>query len=126
MASVRFGGEPEFDAVGGVIDRKEAKTLFKGQFVLRAVILVHVAPIAGLMPLNGKQDVVLRQLAEGVRRGHDLTKPEFGNRPSYCAHVTPPATVSWSRTAWMAWSMSWLVSVQCFLGSPAITAHLKR
>jgi hypothetical protein len=36
----------------------------------------------------------LRQLAERVRRGYDLPKPEFGNRPGFCAHVTPPATVS--------------------------------
>ncbi len=79
VASVSLGGEPEFDAIGGVIDRKESKALFKGQFVLRAVILVHVAPIAGLVPLNGKQDVVLRQLVERARCGYDLAKPEFGD-----------------------------------------------
>src|ERR1039458_1959425 len=94
VASVSLGGEPEFDAIGGVIDRKESKALFKGQFVFCPVVLVHVAPIAGLVPLNAKQDVVLRQLAECVRRGYDLAKPKSGDGEGLRAHVTPPATIS--------------------------------
>src|SRR5664280_1380460 len=93
-ASVSLGDDPELDAASGVINRKETKALFKGQFILLPVMLVHVSPITGLMPLDGKQDVVLRQLVERVRRGYHLAKPKLGDRHGCSAHGMPPATIS--------------------------------
>ena len=58
VASVGLGDEPEFDAAFGVIYRPKARAFDKRTLVGCAVVFANVAPIAGLMPPNGKQDEV--------------------------------------------------------------------
>src|ERR1039458_6832516 len=79
VASVCLGDEPEFDAVAGVIHGPKTPAFNERELIGCAVFFAHVAPIAGLMPPDCKQDVLLRQSVERVRRGYDLAKPEFGN-----------------------------------------------
>ena len=92
--AICLGDEPEFDATSGVIHGPKPRAFDERTLVGCVAIRVHVAPISRLMSLDAREDVLLRQSVEGVRRGYDLAKPEFGNRPGCCAQVTPPATMS--------------------------------
>src|ERR1022692_4237772 len=46
--TIRFGDDPEFDAVGIVIDRPETEALLQGQFVLLTIFFADIPPITGL------------------------------------------------------------------------------
>ena len=70
--SVGFCDDPEFDSLCGEIGREKAKALFQGQFILLAVFLRQVAPITGLMPLDGCQNVILGKLSTLGRKYGDV------------------------------------------------------
>ena len=55
-------------------NRLSAKSawLFQGQFILLAVFLRQVAPITGLMPLDGCQNVILGKLSTLGRKYGDV------------------------------------------------------
>ena len=42
------------------------------------VICVHVAPVAGLMPLYARENVLLGQLSQRIWSGNNMTEPEPG------------------------------------------------
>jgi len=124
--AICLSDEPELDPACGVIYRQKPTALYQCQFIFLPVVFVHVAPIPGLVPSDGAQDVIWCQLFKGVRRGDDLAKSKPGQRNDARTHDTPPATMSCWRMASTACSISSLVNVHERLGSSTTTAHLKR
>ena len=78
-ASVEIGDDAIANSCGGVVHRQESAPMRDRTVICLPVVIVHFAPFAGLMPLNGEQDVVVRNVIEGVRRGDNPAESELGN-----------------------------------------------
>lgn len=72
-----FGDDPESHPGLGVINREEAKTVLKAEFVLLPVVFVYIAPIAIRMAGKGGEHFLGRHFGECARRGEQPSDGEF-------------------------------------------------
>ena len=62
-----------------MIDGPEPRTVDNGPLVGLSIVFVHVAPVAGLMPLNPFEDVLLGEGIQGTRCRENAAESELGN-----------------------------------------------
>ena len=75
--AIRFSDYPELGAASGAICREESRAFVDSTVVRLTVMDVQVAPIAGLVSLDTRDDVLLSQLRQGIWRCDNLAKAEL-------------------------------------------------
>src|SRR5205823_5534093 len=81
-------------AVIGMINGKQTESVRKGEFVLFAILLRHVAPVASLMTLDCQEYVFLSDVLQCIRSGYDSTEAEPGFGNCRCAHSPKSSIVA--------------------------------
>ena len=78
-ATVVFGSDPEFGAIGSPIHRRKTQAVEEGFLVGGPVFVAHVAPNAMVVAVQGLQDVILAEGCDGGRGGDGLAQAAPGS-----------------------------------------------
>jgi hypothetical protein len=92
--AIRFSDDPEFLSFGGVIDGQDSRALFQGSVVGPAICRAYIAPITGLVSLNGGEDVLVVELGQRVRCAQDATEAKHRDWRVCGVHALVPLALS--------------------------------